>query len=228
MSAATAGDAQTEDSLAAFDGVWLDPDPASLLETAAETMAKVESVRFELDRDGAPVFLDPARALALDHATGRIRVPDAADALLKVVVNGDLNTELGAVAVGEEIWLSNPITGELEPLPAGMDLDPRSFFDPAGAWAPMLVGLTDAELVDDDNDRYHLIAVASGPHLAAVTAGLIGDDDTPIDIWLHPVTGHVTRLEFETQTGTGAASWSVELRDYDAEFEISPPGEEDQ
>ncbi len=228
MSAATAGDLSTGgsalgDAAPSVDGVWLDPDPELLLGAAAEAMAGVESVRFELQRRGEPVFLDPSESLALDHATGRVMVDGGADALLAVVVDGELNTELGAVAIGDEVWLSNPITGVLEPLPASIDIDPRSFFDPAGAWAPLLRDLTGAVLVDSDDDRYLLTAVASGAGLRAVTAGIVDGDDTSIAIWLHPVTAHVTRLEFETGASGGTTSWSVVLGDYGAEFEIVAP-----
>ncbi len=223
VSATAAGENGGDTTNAPVVGDWLEPDPAGLLSSSASAMSEVSSVRFDLRRTGAPVFLDPAESLALDRATGRVVVPNAADALLSVVVNGDLKTELGAVAVEGDVWLSNPVTGVLEPLPPGMDLDPRSFFDPAGAWAPMLRSLADAELVAQSDDRYHLRATAPGGSLAEVTAGLIDDLDTTIDLWLHPVTAHVTRLEFETSGSGGTTRWIVELGDFDADFVIEAP-----
>jgi lipoprotein LprG len=205
-------------------GEWLPADPDTLIATAADAMAAVSSVRFELQRSGEPVHIDPAESLSLDSAVGRLQVPTSAEALLTVTVDGSLVTELGAVAVDDTIWLSNPITGEFEPLPTGYDLDPRDFFDPDGAWKPFLRSLEDATLVDSDGDRYHLRAVAPGDQLGAVTAGLVGGTAHEIDVWLHPTTANITRLVVE-HDGT---SWDLRLSEFDVPVEVEPPVEADR
>jgi hypothetical protein len=80
-------------------GEKLPPDAALLQEMSAQTMAAVTSVKFELERTGAPVYIDQVESISLDALKGRFQMPGSADAILEVTVNGSLGTKLGAVAI---------------------------------------------------------------------------------------------------------------------------------
>ena len=127
------------------DGAVADPDvdPIALMQRSAASMAEVTSVEFRLERDGAPVFIDQFEEIALDGLHGQFTVPTRAQAELTVTVSGDLPTKIGAVAIGTEVWISNPVTGDFETLPAGYDIDPSRFFDPENGWQPLLANLRD-------------------------------------------------------------------------------------
>lgn len=205
-----------------LDGEWLAEEPAIVLAASADAMAATESVSFSLERTGAAVHIDPLETLTLDRVTGRFTVPAEAEAIVTVQVNGNLRTELGAVAADGEVWLSNPVTGAFEPLPDGYDLDPRMFFDPVNGWQPLIAGITDAEFLGIEGDRYRLRGIAPADRIAAVTAGL-ADEDITVDLWIHPVDATVRRVAFDTTTDTGSASWVLELEDYGDPFVIDPP-----
>ena len=206
-----------------------DPLPAevgAILGASARAMGDVTSTRFTLTRAGAPVYIDTYESLALDAVDGRFAAPASADAVLTVEVDGSLKTKLGAVAIDDTVWLSNPVTGIFEPLPAGYDLDPSQFFDPEDGWRPLLAGLEDAELVgevDRDGQRYQIKGVAPAANIEIISAGLVRDQDVPIDFWIHPVTGLVTAAEFTTTYQGAETDWVLELGDYGKTFEISPP-----
>ena len=117
------------------EGDPLPAEAAAILAASAQAMGDVTSVRFTLNRSGAPVYIDTFESLALDSVDGRFAAPASADAVLTVEVDGSLKTKLGAVAIDDTVWLSNPVTGIFEPLPAGYDIDPSSFFDPAAGVA---------------------------------------------------------------------------------------------
>ncbi len=205
---------------ASLDGDVLDTDPATALPAAAEAMGEVESVRFHLVRSGAPVYIDEVESIAVDEVTGTVTVPDEAEALLTVTIDGSLSTKLGAIASDGETLLSNPVTGEFEPLPSGYDLDPRTFFDPVNGWKPLIVGLEDVEFVgeeDRDGPRYHYRGTAPPERIEGVTAGLVRNQDVVIDLWIHPVTGLVTAVEFDTAFGDDVASWTLDLTEYNGE-----------
>lgn len=205
-------------------GPRLSGDARAMVEASAEAMAAVTSVRFEVTRTGAPVFIDAVEELALDAVVGRFRAPADADALVTVTVSGDLATELGAVALGSEIWLSNPITGEFEPLPPSYDIDPSRFFDPTGGWQPLLAGLLDPVMVSDA-DTIHLRATAPAAELRRVTAGLVRAEGIVLDLWIDPHTGLVLRVEFSVEDRHGTSDWTLELSDYGRPFSIvAPPG----
>lgn len=200
---------------------------ADVLQAAtAEAMGAVTSVRFELDRTGAPVFIDQVESISLDTLEGRFQSPGSADAILKVTVNGSLGTKLGAVAIGDEVWLSNPVTGKFETLPPGFDLDPSLFFDPKDGWQPLIEGLRDVEFVaeeDREGTTYHLTATALAENMEAITAGLVRGQDVDLDLWIQPVTGDVRAIEFSTEFDGAVSEWVLELREYGEEFEIVPP-----
>ena len=193
-----------------------------VLAASAEAMAGVESVRFDIERQGAPVFIDEVESIAVDAVTGTVEVPDRAEALLTVTIDGSVTTQLGAIADADGTLLSNPVTGEFEPLPAGVDLDPVQFFDPVGGWQPLIAGLQDAEFVGEEDrggTRYHVRGTAPAERIEAVTAGLVRRQDVVIDLWVHPVTALVTAVEFETDFDGAISSWTLELGGYDGVVE---------
>jgi len=210
-----------------------DPLPAestAILTASARAMGDVTSVRFTLTRSRAPVFIDTFESLALDSVDGRFAAPASAEAVLTVEVDGSLKTRLGAVAIDDTVWLSNPVTGIFEPLPDGYDIDPSQFFDPEGGWRPLLAELQDPVLVgevDRDGDRYQISGVAPAANIEIISAGLVRDQDVAIDFWIHPVTGLVTDAEFTTTYRGADTDWVLELGDYGETFEINPPQVED-
>jgi hypothetical protein len=219
-------------------GPTLPADAYAIVTASAAAMGDVTSVRFDLRRDGAPVYIDQFESIAIDRIVGEFTVPQSAQAALDVEVNGSLKTQLAAIALGPEVWLSNPITGEFETLPDGYDIDPSRFFDPQDGWRPLLAGLTDVELVgleqrDGDNGgaRYHVRGTATAAQMKIITAGLVGNQDVAIDFWIQPVTGLVRSAEFTTAAAQdeGAVAedveWSLELSQYGDEFTIVPPDE---
>ena len=76
------------------------PDVEVVLAASAEAMAGVESVRFDIERSGAPVFIDEVESIAVDAVTGTVEVPDRAEALLTVTIDGSVTTQLGATPAG--------------------------------------------------------------------------------------------------------------------------------
>lgn len=202
-------------------------DADAIVDASAIAMGETESVRFELERSGAPVYIDQAEQLALNSVVGQFEVPGSAQAVLEVEVGDGLISELGAVALDDEIWLSNPITGEFEPLPAGIDVDPSLFFDPQDGWQPLMEDLTDVELIGletrDGADRYHIAATAPAERVEVVTARLVRGEDVEIDFWIQPVTGHVRAAAFTTRVEDGDVDWRLDLDEYGEDFDIQPP-----
>jgi lipoprotein LprG len=143
-----------------------------------------------------------------------------------VTVDGDLTTEIGAVAIDDEVWISNPVTGDFETLPPGFDIDPSRFFDPEGGWRPLLAELRDVELIGIDDrggDRYHVRGVAPAAEVRNITVGLVRDQDVPVELWIHPGTSLVTRAEFATGVDGAESRWVLDLGRYGEAFTIRPP-----
>lgn len=210
------------------DGAVADPAATAdgVVAAAADAMGTVTSVEFRLARDGAPIYIDEFERIALDSLRGQFTVPTRAQAELSVTVNGDLATRLGAVAIDDEVWISNPVTGDFETLPTGYDIDPSRFFDPEGGWRPLLAALTDATIVaidDRGGERYHVRGTAPADQVSNITVGLVRDQDVEVDLWIHPTTSLVTAAEFETAIDGERARWTLELTRYGDAFVIEPP-----
>lgn len=203
-----------------------DADPADVQAAAAEAMADVTSVEFALELDGRPIFIDQFESIALDGLLGQFTVPRSAQASLDVEVDGSLRTRIGAIALDDEVWISNPVTWNFETLPAGYDIDPSRFFDPEQGWQPLLANLQEVALVEIDDrggQRYHLRGTAPAAEVRNVTAGLVRDQDVPVDLWIHPHSWLVTAAEFTTVIDGGETHWTLELDRYGDRFEIEPP-----
>ena len=210
------------------DDAVADPDaePTDVQAAATEAMAGVTSVEFTLDLDGHPIFIDQFESIALDGLLGQFTVPRSAQASLDVEVDGSLRTRIGAIALDDEVWISNPVTGNFETLPAGYDIDPSRFFDPEGGWQPLLANLQDVALVEIDDrggQRYPLRGTAPAAEVRNVTAGLVRDQDVPVDLWVHPHSWLVTAAEFTTVIDGGETHWTLELDRYGDRFDIDPP-----
>ncbi len=196
----------------------------AVLATAADAMASVDTVAFRIERSGAEVFLDDGGSLAFNEAKGRFtKEAAAADAVLQVSALG-IDTQVGAVSIDGELWLSNPLTGQWEPAPESITFDPVDLFDPETGWTPLLRDdLTEAQLVDGaDSGRWHVTGQADGDRLAVITGGLVGDD-VPIELWIDSETGQVLEATFESTTQGEISSWRMELSDYGADVTITPP-----
>lgn len=209
----------------------LPAEATSIVDASALAMGATTSVRFELRREGAPVFIDEFEKLTLNSAIGEFTVPRSAQALLEVGVDGGLTTELGAIALDDEVWLSNPITGNFETLPAGYDIDPSLFFDPENGWQPLMENLTDVTLVGteerDGNPRYHITATAPAEQVEVITARLVRNQDVAIEFWIQPVTGEVREARFSAEFDGSEVQWTLLLGGYGEEFDIQPPEDVD-
>lgn len=194
-------------------------------------MANVETVRFEIERGGAPIYIDTTGTLEFKDATGRFVAPQAADAVVKVGVSG-LNVQIGAIAIDGTVWLSNPISGEWEQAPSSYAFDPTQLFDPEIGWRPLLAGeLSNAAFVGREDfegqDLYHLTGSAPAARIETITAGLVSDQDVDLDLYLDPETGHVLEVVFDATTSAGVSTWDLRFFGYGDDIEIVPPDELD-
>ena len=203
------------------------PTATELLEVSAATMGSVDTVQFSIARGGEPVYIDTQGFLEFVSATGRFAAPGAAEALVTVSAVG-LSTEVGAVVIEGDTWLTNPITGNWEPTPPGYTFDPATLFDPQIGFRAMLqegiptVEDLGEEIVDETTLR-HVRFTASGERVEVVTAGMVRGADVTIDAWIEPTSGELRRAKFPTTIGANPTEWDLTFFDYGADITITPP-----
>lgn len=208
-------------------GSTLPADVEAILEASAKAMGEIDTVRFAIERGGAPVYIDPNDTLAFVSAEGRFAAPSSADALVQIAVGG-LTTQIGAVAIEGTTWLSNPITGEFSPAPENYTFDPATLFDPDTGWRPLLAeDVREVELVGleqrGEQAVYHLRGVAGQQRVAVITAGLVTGQDVTIDVWIDATTGEVAEVSFTALYRGEESTWDLVFTDYGAEVQIDPP-----
>ncbi len=143
----------------------LPPQPGPVLEAAAEAMSNVDYVHFKiLWAGGAPIGISDFNA-DFEDAEGFFAAPGAANGVATLAV-GNAKAQLGVISIEGQTWLTEPISGAWMDAPSGFDIDPSSFFDPKGAWEPLLTDLTDVEFVGEEDRERGDVDPPPAPHIA--------------------------------------------------------------
>jgi lipoprotein LprG len=204
------------------------PDPAAMLREAGQAMQAVESVRFEMSREGAPVYFDPDAQLIFSSAVGQYAAPDSVRAVVRVQGPG-ITLEVNSISIGDDQWLTNPLTRRWEKLPSGWGFNPAALFDPELGWEPILredITVLEGPLRVDLNGRshYQFRVTAVGSRLPVITAGLVQDEAIEINIWTQTGTNLISQLQFETGDPGGERSqWLITFTEFNQPVTISPP-----
>lgn len=204
------------------------PDPRAILREAAQAMEALESARFTIQSEGAPVFFNPEQTLIFNSAEGVFVAPDRAAAVVAVRGPG-LNLQLNTIVVGDEQWLSNPLTGQWEQLPPELSFNPAIIFDEESGWGALLeegvTAVTPHRRVSVEGEPFDRVDVTlSGAQLRTVTAGLAGGDSLDATLWLTPDERRVARLEFTTLNAGGEPSdWLIIFTAFDEPATVEAP-----
>lgn len=208
----------------------LPPQVDTVLAASATAMGDVQYVRFKIERAGAPVYIDPLDTLNFSIAEGQFAAPSSANAVVTLAV-GNINAQIGAIALDGETWLTNPISGEWEAAPDGYEFDPATLFDPQLGWRPLLAeGLSDVEWIGEEErnsqSRYHIRAAADEDRVAVILAGLIRKQAVDLDMWIDPVSGYVREAELSTVYEGQISDWFIEFSEFEEPVEITAPDTE--
>ena len=204
-------------------------DVDAVLAAAAEAMGAVDTVRFSIERGGAPVFIEIGSIgdlVEFKSAEGRYTSPGSADALVTVNAGG-FNTQVGALAIDGQIWLSF-LGSDWQPAPPSYQFDPASLFDPNQGFRQLFVdGLSDVTLIGEETRdgiaTYHIRGTAGEERVEFITASLVRNQSVELDAWIDGATGELVDAAFTTQVSDGTATWELTFREYGAEVTIEAP-----
>ncbi len=205
-------------------GSTLPPDPDVILREATAAMSELETLSFELSRSGTPITV---ANLQVDAAEGQYRAPDSAQAVLKVKAGG-ISVEVATVAIGERVWITNPLSQEWEEFPAGTGFNPAIIFDPEVGWEPLLGADLSAIELDagrGDGDPYVITGTVAPQRVEVLTAGLVADQAVDVELTIDAETALVTTVAFTTVAEAGDSGWLLELSDFGDPVNIEPPTE---
>ena len=130
---------------------------------------------------------------------------------------GEIAVELGTVSIGDQTWLTDPLTGRWHELRAGSGFNPAVLFDPDLGWVALLTDLDRSH--PGRGGRRHPPPLRPGPRRNGwrrITAGLAAGQSVVLDLWLDAATFRIVRLEFSTIGDEGQSDWVIVMSDFDA------------
>ncbi len=215
--AACGGPALTADEIAARSG---------------QTMAAVETLHFVMTVEGGPAYIDPEATLSLRAAEGDLKRPERVRATLKVGAAGLAIIEIQAIGIGDEQFLTRPVTGEWQRMPPGWGFDPGALFDPESG---IEVAVTRCAWEEEYKKErlaagraYRLRGTASGEDLAPLTAWMITAEEVQVDAWVAQDDFHLLQLRIEEppkEEGGHPTIWLLQFSAFDQPVTIErPPG----
>ncbi len=186
-------------------------------------MGQASSFRFALTHPVGETNL--VGGLVLDEARGAFVSPDSL-AISADTSMGRLFVEVEAVAIGDDAWVTNPLTGEWVDTSAGDSL--FAFFDPSSLVANILGLVRDIEYasVPVAGGAVVLNAAISAYALSDLVGEVVDTNDLELEIRLDADTFALKRVRIsgQIQEADGPdAVRVIEITDLNSEIVIEPP-----
>jgi len=200
------------------------PSPAELLFKSGDAVLAMKFAKFTITREGAPAVLEPTSNMTFTEVTGEYQAPDRVSAKAKVTVFGNI-FELRLLWLPEGNFMSNPLTGQMGPLPPNSAFNGAALFKPEGIPAVLKGGIQNPILVGmetiDNVIVYHFSGTADGALLSPLTAGALTPGTLyPVNIWVAKGTFNIVRFHIAEPDGNG---WQIEVYDINVPVEILAP-----
>ena len=128
------------------------PDVSTILMRTGETMQGLSTFHVRLEHEGGTTQFAPG--VVLSEAEADIINPDRMSASVKAQF-GTLAVNSNFIAVGEDNWLTNPLSGEWESIDA--DVSPLGFFNPRRGINAILAEVHSVEEPPDVNGTVYTL-----------------------------------------------------------------------
>jgi lipoprotein LprG len=200
------------------------PSPAQILAAAGDAMLAMRSARFTLVHEGGPVTIDSTTGMGFTEAAGEYQAPDRVSAKAKVTFLGNV-LELEIFWLPEGTYLMNPLTHQLETVPADFGIDGAALFSADGIPAALSTGIQNPQRVGYETVEgvrtIHISGEADGAVLSPLMAGALESGTLyPVDAWIDESTYDLVRFHITEPDGNG---WLIDIFDIDEPIEIQKP-----
>src|SRR5690606_13295078 len=125
------------------------PSPQGLIDAATNRFNELDTAHYTLTIDG-DVYLDAQGMLALRGAEGDLQRPDRATAKADIGFAGT-TLSVNVVALGQEQYMTNFLTGRWERAPEDLDYNPAVVFDSERGIPGVLRETRDVTLVGEES-----------------------------------------------------------------------------
>jgi len=199
--------------------------PKEVLDRAADELDKATSAHFMLEQQNGSVQL--AAGVQVVNAEGDVQRPDRLRMNFTLRLAG-FSAESQLVAVGEQLYLTNPLNGQWQKAPPATGA-PRVFDKDRGV-SSLLRKVADPERVGSESidgvQTQHLKGSVPAASFGAMTGGQVTADSVPGDIWVGSADYLPRQVRLEGQIGAGDTSATVRVLKfsrYNDAVSIEPP-----
>ncbi|HWO93396.1 MAG TPA: LppX_LprAFG lipoprotein [Dehalococcoidia bacterium] len=200
--------------------------PSEVLAEAADTFAALDSFHFTLTHEnGATPFVFD---LDLREAEGDIAAPDSLRTHVKAD-RGAVTVELDVVNIGEDIWVTDPFSGQWQKID-DPDFDIGDLFDPQAGIPDVLRGLQNAEMDGTerigDVETIRFRGTVDGGDIRAIAPIAEEGIEVPVVVWVGRDDGLVHRVRTEgrlSEDESDEVRRQIDLSEFNEPVEIEPP-----
>jgi hypothetical protein len=186
--------------------------PREVLDRAADAADKINSAHFALEQQNGTILL--ASGVQVANAEGDVQRPDRLQMKFTLRLAG-FAAEAQMVAIGSELFLTNPLTGQWQLAPAST-VAPRVLDQQRGV-SSLLRKMTDLKKVGNSNEglegvqTQHLKGVVTAAAFSDMTGGQTIVDSVPGDVWIGVDDFLVRQVRLEGPVGVGDTAATVRL-----------------
>lgn len=199
-----------------------------VISAAAQRWSQTNTAHFKLDVEGN-AFVDNEQTVALRSAEGDLKRPDSVKATAKMAVSL-VTLDVSMVAIGNQMWITNFVTGKWEIAPADFGYNPAVLFSDTDGIGPVLTQLQSPKLEGDEDVGGHAAHVISGTVAKAaidkITAGAIETDNAPVKVWISTDKADILKVVISgaaTTAGAEESTWTLLVTDHDKDVTIEQP-----
>ncbi len=140
------------------------------------------------------------------------------------------NLSIDMISVGNQQYITNPVTGNWEKAPSDLSFNPAVLFDPNQGIAHVIRQIQNPTIVGTDNvngtDAYHITGTVNKQDVEPISGGAIGASSIPVDIWVAKDTHNVDKLVLHdagTNGGNSETTWTLLLSQQNQPVTINKP-----
>ncbi len=201
------------------------PTAIELLTAAANNLSTAQSLRFSIERQGAPIEIPlPLVTVGVVGADGAYQAPDNIHAVVRTQV-GDSQPEADALWRGGQSYFKfPPFLVSYIPLDLGQSFNvPAIFSTNLGIPAMLLrlnnVNVGDVEEINGEN-IYRITGTANGEDLAGMTGSTLAPGEATVEAWVSKDARQLERVIVTESDGNG---WVIDFFGYNEPVEIPTP-----
>lgn len=197
------------------------------LNAAAAQWDATNSAHFDLQIDGQ-AFIDDAQTLELRSASGDIARPDLVDATAQISVSLVV-FEVGIIAIGDEMYQTNIVTGNWEQAPEDFDYNPAILFNETEGISAVVRKVQspefDGEETVDGRPARIVAGTLTGDDISEITAGALSGDVIDTRLWIADDTSDIVKVVLQAPATDGGTptTWTLTITNQNDPVVIEAP-----